>query len=192
MKKSFGIVAIFIVAALVLVTSAEAYQITGKQKISLQGQGLDNSCIITITNTEDTALLFMVKPTKQYYTPNDITFKLNENWLEMFDRHEWNEVMWIHPNEKMVQVLANSKKDVDFKILTDTDISSGTFYAQFETKDISKKEGTVVIRMVYATQVVGEIENPNVKVIPAFDGFLLLIGILLTYTFIRYKIKIFK
>ena len=192
MKKNFGIAVIFIIAALVLVTTTEAYQITGKQKLVLQGQNLDNSCTISITNTDNSNVLLSVKPVKQYFTPQNIGFNINENWLNAFKNYEWEEVRWIYPNEKIVQVAPNSKEDVEFKITTDINVTSGTFYAQFETKDISKKEGTVVIRIVYVTQVVGEIENPNMKVIPGFGGFSLLIGILITITFIKLKIKIIK
>ena len=192
MKKSIGIAVTFIIAALVLVTTTEAYQITGKQKLVLQGQNLDNSCTISITNTDNSSLLLSVKPVKQYFTPKNIGFNINENWLNVIKNYEWEEVKWIYPNEKTVQVAPNSKEDVEFKIATDVNVTFGTFYAQFETKDISKKEGTVVIRTVYVTQVVGEIENPNIKVIPGFGSFSLLIGILIATTFIKLKIKLFK
>ena len=192
MKKNFGIAVTFIIAALVLVIAAEAYQITGKQKLVLQGQNLDNSCTISITNTDNSSLLLSVKPVKQYFTPKNIGFSINENWLNVIKNYEWEEVKWIYPNEKTVQVAPNSKEDVEFKIATDVNVTFGTFYAQFETKDISKKEGTVVIRTVYVTQVVGEIENPNMKVIPGFGSFSLLIGILIATTFIKLKIKLFK
>ena len=192
MKKSIGIAVTFIIAALVLVIAAEAYQITGKQKLVLQGQNLDNSCTISITNTDNSSLLLSVKPVKQYFTPKNIGFNINENWLNVIKNYEWEEVKWIYPNEKTVQVAPNSKEDVEFKIATDVNVTFGTFYAQFETKDISKKEGTVVIRTVYVTQVVGEIENPNMKVIPGFGSFSLLIGILIATTFIKLKIKLFK
>ena len=192
MKKSIGIAVTFIIAALVLVIAAEAYQITGKQKLVLQGQNLDNSCTISITNTDNSSLLLSVKPVKQYFTPKNIGFNINENWLNVIKNYEWEEVKWIYPNEKTVQVAPNSKEDVEFKIATDVNVTFGTFYAQFETKDISKKEGTVVIRTVYVTQVVGEIENPNIKVIPGFGSFSLLIGILIATTFIKLKIKLFK
>lgn len=185
MKKS---IIISIILVVFLVSVASGFQVTGKQKILLQGQGLNNDCIISISNYEDISLVALIKPVKQYYAEEQITFSINENWLEKKENYKWREVEWILPNEKIVNIAPNSKEDVVFSIATDENITKGTFYAQFETKDITQKQGTIVIRVVYVTQIVGAIEKPSSTILPGFSFLMTVLGLFII-TFLCCKLK---
>lgn len=169
-----------------LVTSVNAFLVTGKQIVEINSGGLDNTYQITITNPTNTSYVLSIKPAHQFFIGEKIPYAINENWLNKFGQYEdWQEVDWIRVKEDIIYVPPNTVKKVDFTINTGN-LTQGTFYGKLEIKDASEKIGMIIVRTVYVSQVVGYVEKPKMAVIPGF-GFVSLMICLVFLVLFRKK-----
>lgn len=184
--KKFAVVMLLALLFLFLVTPANAFSVTGKQIVKINSGGLDNVYQITVTNPTNTSFLLLIKPTQQFFIREKIPYTISENWLEKFKQYEdWQEVDWIRVGEDTIYVPPNTIKKVDFIINTDN-LTTGTFYGKLEIKDVGEKTGTIVVRMVYVTQVVGYVKEPEMAVLPGF-GFVSFTVCLLLLVFLMMR-----
>ena len=181
--KKIAVVMLCLALPMFLVTSANAFSVTGKQIVEINSGGLDNTYQITITNPTNTSYVLSIKPAQQFFIPEKVHYAINENWLNKFGQYEnWQEVDWIRVKED-IYVPPNTVKKVDFTINTGN-LTQGTFYGKLEIKDASEKTGMIIVRTVYVSQVVGCVEEPDMTVIPGF-GFVSLIMCLLFLVLFR-------
>ena len=166
------------------ISCVNAFSVTGKQNVDLRSG--ENKCCVTVTNTGSSLLIVDLKPTiDQYFSQEEISFPLNVRWDEIFNKYEWKKVDWIDAKNTKTIILPNKKENMDFTINVPDNITSGTLYAKIEVKDASEKEGMVIIRNVYISQISGRLSN-NVNVsgdtnIPSFSLLMFLLSITLVY-----------
>lgn len=155
MKKTI-IVSIILVAF--LVSAASGFQVTGKQTTTIcPGK---NSQEITITNSGDSTLFVELTTTEdQHYITQNVPFTLTENWGQKFNEYKWQRVDWLNAKYSEAIISPHTTETVGFVINVPEGITKGTFYAKLEVKDIGKKEGMIVIRPVYVSQVVAHITD---------------------------------
>jgi hypothetical protein len=184
--KKIAVVMLSLALLMFLVTSANAFPVTGKQIVEINSGGLDNTYQITITNPTNMSYVLTIRPAQQFYIDDKIPFAINENWLDKFKQYEnWQEVEWIRVKEDIIYVSPNTIKKVNFVINTGN-LTTGTFYGKLEVKDASEKTGTIVVRMVYVSQVVGYVEEPEMTVIPGFGFVSLMVCLLFLVLFMRW------
>ena len=190
LKKVFiGILLIGLVIS--TISCVNAFSVTGKQNVTLS-KG-ENKCQVTVTNTDNTLLIVDIKPTfDQYFIEEEISFPLNVRWDEIFNKYEWREIDWIDAKNTKTIVLPGKKEDIDFTIEVPDNITSGTLYAKVEVKDVSEKEGMIVMRNVYVSQVVGNIEtetedNKTQKEVSGFTGIIFILSIFILYIIRRIR-----
>lgn len=178
MKKKvvlgFGIVLVFLI--LLFLSSASGLIVDGKKSDCIRGEGKINVYSLSITNNKEKAVSLLIKSTTELYSHQRINFVTEENWKERVKGYEWEEVSWIDSEKVIVEVEPHTRKKVNFTIVTDKNITRGTFYAQFETKDITEKKGTVIIRPIYVTQYVGQIEKPVAATV--FMNMIIVLGLM--------------
>ena len=190
MKKVVVVMLCMASLFLFLVTTANAFPVTGKQIVDIDSGGLDNTYQLTITNPTNTSYVLSIKPAQQFFTDEKIPYTLSENWLDKFEQYEnWQEVDWIRVKEDIIYVSPNTIKKVDF-IINTGDLTTGTFYGKLEVKDASEKTGMVVLRMVYVSQVVGYVEDPEMTVIPGFGFMSLIVCLLFLVLFMRWNMTV--
>lgn len=172
------------------ISCANAFIVTGKQNVDLHNG--ENKCHVTVTNTDNTLLIVDLKATTdQYFSQEEISFPLNVRWDEIFNKHEWEKVDWINTKNTKTIILPGKKENIDFSINVPENITSGTLYVKVEVKDASEKEGMIVVRSVYVSQIAGKVSN-NEDVssdinIPSFSLLMFLLSITLIYYINRIK-----
>lgn len=188
MKKS--IIASSIILVILLVSVASGFQVTGKQTTTIHlGK---NSQEIIITNSGDTTLFAELTTTKdQYYISQNVPFSLSENWGQKFNEYEWQRVDWLNTKYSEAILPPHTTETIEFTINVPENTTRGTFYAKLEVKDIGKKEGMVVIRPVYVSQVVAHItdEKESPQALAGFGFPLVLFAVLLVLIVKRKKKK---
>ena len=187
MKKKAAVM-LCLALLMFLVTTANAFPVTGKQIVEINSGGLDNTYQLTITNPTNTSYVLTIKPAQQFFTGERIPYIVNENWEDKFKQNEnWQEVNWIRVKEdNNIYVLPNTIKKVDF-IINTGNLTKGTFYGKLEVKDASEKTGTIVVRTVYVSQVVGYVEEPQITILPGFGFLSLVICLLFLVFFMRWN-----
>ena len=184
--RKVAVVMLCMALPLLLVTTANAFPVTGKQIVDVNSGGLDNTYQITVTNPTNMSYVLTIKPAQQFFIPEKVHYTINENWLDKFEQYEnWQEVDWIRVKEDIIYVSPNTIKKVDF-IINTGDLTEGTFYGKLEVKDASKKTGTIVVRTVYVSQVVGYVEEPEMVVVPGFGFVPLVVCLLFLVLFTRW------
>lgn len=187
--KKIAAVVLCLALLMFLVTSANAFPVTGKQIVEINSGGLDNVYQITITNPTNTSYVLTIKPAQQFFIGEKIPYIHSENWLEKFKQYEnWQEVDWIRIKGDDVYVLPNTIKKVDF-IINTGNLTKGTFYGKLEIRDASEKTGMIIVRTVYVSQVVGYVKEPGMAVVPGFGFISLMICLLFLVLFMRMNNK---
>ena len=153
------VIAVFISA----ISLSIAFTVTGKQVTNIHPG--KNVKTITVKNTGDSTLVVKLIPTAdQYYTPENISFKLNENWQRRFNNSEnWQCVYWITAKYGEAIIAPHTSEDIKFTIDVPENITSGTFYAKVEIKDITEKQGLIVIRPIYVSQIAAQINSSGMQ-----------------------------
>ena len=173
---------------ILIVSVANAFSVTGKQITTIHpGKNIQE---VTITNSGDSLLFIDLTTTKdQYYTPHNIPFSVSENWKEKFDEYEWQRVDWASTKYSEAILPPQTTETVEFVINVPDGVADGTFYAKLEVKDIGKKEGMIVIRPVYVSQVLCHIENPETAALPGFAYITSLLGLGLAFLILKQREK---
>ena len=177
-KLNFVLLGIVILSIFILIApTVSAFSVTGKQIVTIHpGKNIQE---VTITNSDDSVLFVELATTKeQYYKSQNIQFSVSENWKEKFDKYEWQRVDWVSAKYSEAIIAPRTTETIRFTINIPENITKGTFYAKLEVKDIGKKEGMIVIRPVYVSQVVARItDEKDASQIPCFglDTVLLLV-----------------
>ena len=185
--RKVAVVMLCMALPLLLVTSVSAFPVTGKQIVDINSGGLDNTYQITITNPTNMSYVLAIKPAQQFFIGEKVSYVINENWLDKFEQYEnWQEVDWIRVKEDIIYVPPNTVEKVDY-IINTGNLTEGTFYGKLEIKDASEKTGTIVVRTVYVSQVVGYVEEPDMAVLPGF-GFM---SLFFTF-FVLWRAKLHK
>ena len=164
MEVSRFLVLVLVIAIFVSVMPlSSAFTVTGK-KITNIHPG-KNVKTITVKNTDDSTLVVKLIPTAdQYYTPENISFKLNENWQRRFNSSEnWQRVYWITAKYGEAIIAPHTSEDIKFTIDVPENITTGTFYAKVEVKDITEKQGPIVIRPIYVSQIAARVDSSGVQ-----------------------------
>jgi len=187
LKTGLKGVVVFSIFVLIIL-SANAFSVTGKQITMIHpGKNIQE---VTITNSGDSALFVEPTTTKeQYYTPHNVSFSLSENWEEKFNKYEWQRVDWLNAKYGEAVLAPHTTETVEFVVNVPDGVTEGTFYAKVEVKDIGKKEGTIVIRPVYVSQVVAHISAQQDTTLPLCEFFLTLFYMLLSAIVILTKKK---
>ena len=158
------LVPILVIAIFVSVMPlCSAFTVTGKQITNIHPG--TNTKTITVKNTGDSTLVVKLIPTAdQYYTPENISFKLNENWQRRFNSSkDWQRVYWITAKYSEAIIAPHTSEDIKFTIDVPENITSGTFYAKVEIKDITEKQGLIVIRPIYVSQIAARVDSSGVQ-----------------------------
>jgi len=164
MELNRFLVLVLVIAIFVSVMPlCSAFTVTGKQITNIHPG--KNVKIITVKNTCDSTLVVKLIPTAdQYYTPENITFKLNENWQKRFNNSkDWQRVYWITAKYSEAIIAPHTSEDIKFTIDVPENITSGTFYAKVEIKDITEKQGLIVIRPIYVSQIAAQISSSGMQ-----------------------------
>ena len=155
------VVKILMVVVLLAVTPilSSGFTITGKQITTIYTG--NNIRTITVTNPTDDILTVKITATQeQYYIPDDITFSISENWQQKFNSYNnWQKVDWIDVKYSEAVIPPHMSEKIRFSINVPENITTGTFYAKLEVKDIGEKQGLIVIRPIYVSQLVAHISS---------------------------------
>ena len=186
------VVKILMVVVLLAVIPAlcTGFTITGKQITTIYTG--NNIRTITVTNPTDDILTVKLTATQeQYYTPDNITFPISENWQQKFNSYNnWQKVDWIDVKYSEAVIPPHMSEKIRFSINVPENITTGTFYAKLEVKDIGEKQGLIVIRPIYVSQLVAYISSrSNDTEIPDYFFY---IGIAVILLLIVMKKKLHK
>ncbi len=186
------VVKILMVIVLLIVASvlSSGFTVTGKQITTIYTG--NNIRTITITNPTDDILTVKITATQeQYYTPNNIAFSMSENWQQKFNSYSnWQKVDWIDVKYSEAVIPPHTTEKIRFSINVPENITTGTFYAKLEVKDIGEKQGLIVIRPIYVSQLVAYISShSNNTEIPDYFFY---IGIAVILLLIVMKKKLHK
>ena len=156
-----GIAVLTLLFLFASIAPATAFTVTGKQTVTIPHGNSNQE--ITVTNpTDDILMVELTVTEEQYYCPFHIPFPLSENWEAIYNEYEWQRVEWINVKYGEVILSPHTTETIPFVINVPEDIiTTGTLYAKLDVKDIGKKEGLIVIRPVYVSQVVAHIETEN-------------------------------
>jgi len=169
---------------------SSAFTVTGKQVTNIHPG--KNTKTITVKNTGDSTLVVKLIPTAdQYYTPENISFKLSENWQRRFNSSKsWQRVYWIIAKYGEAIIAPHTSEDIKFTIDVPENITSGTFYANVEVKDITEKQGLIVIRPIYVSQIVAHISSSGMQSgISAKLSYIFFFMVVFLFFILRQKIK---
>ena len=164
MELNKFLVPVLVIAIFVSVMPlCSAFTVTGKQITNIHPG--KNTKTITVKNTGDSTLVVKLIPTAdQYYTPENVSFKLNENWQRRFNSSkDWQRVYWITAKYSEAIIAPHTSEDIKFTIDVPENITSGTFYAKVEIKDITEKQELIVIRPIYVSQIVAHISSSGMQ-----------------------------
>jgi len=164
MELNRFLVPLLVIAIFVsVIPLCSAFTVTGKQITNIhQGKNVKT---ITVKNTGDSTLVVKLIPTAdQYYTPENVSFKLNENWQQKFNSSKsWQRVYWITAKYGEAIIAPHTSEDIKFTIDVPENITTGTFYAKVEIKDITEKQGLIIIRPIYVSQIAAQISSSGMK-----------------------------
>jgi len=148
-----------IVLLAVVPVLCSGFTVTGKQVTTIYAG--NNIKTITVTNpTDDILVIKLIVTEEQYYAPDDITFSITENWEQKFNScGNWQKVNWISAKYSEAVIPPHMSEEIKFSINVPENITTGTFYAKLEVKDIGEKRGLIVIRPVYVSQLVAHISS---------------------------------
>jgi len=184
------VVKILVVIVLLIVASvlSSGFTVTGKQITTIYTG--NNIKTITVTNpTDDILVIKLIVTEEQYYTPDNITFSISENWQQKFNSYSnWQKVDWIDVKYSEAVIPPHMNEKIRFSINIPENITRGTFYAKLEVKDIGEKQGLIVIRPIYVSQLVAHISSrSNDTEIPDYF-FYIDIGIILLLIVMKKKL----
>lgn len=159
LEKTFVALVTLLFLCAVVFPHAGAFAVTGKHVVAISPG--ENMGEITVTNSGDKILIVQLSTTEeQYYTSEDASFISSENWEEKFKQYDWQRVNWVNEIKYGEVIIVPQKKEIiRYNIIVPENITKGTFYAKLEVKDIGEKEGMVIIRPVYVSQVVAHISQ---------------------------------
>jgi len=186
------VVKILVVIVLLIVASvlSSGFTVTGKQITTIY-TGNNIRTITVINPTDDILVIKLIVTEEQYYTPDDITFSISENWQQKFNSYNnWQKVDWIDVKYSEAVIPPHMSEKIRFSINVPENITRGTFYAKLEVKDIGEKQGLIVIRPIYVSQLVAHISSrSNDTEIPDYFFY---IGIAVILLLIVMKKKLHK
>ncbi len=155
------VVKILMVVVLLAVIPAlcSGFTIIGKQITTIYTG--NNIRTITVTNpTDDILVIKLIVTEEQYYTADNITFSISDNWQQKFNSYSnWQKVDWIDVKYSEAVIPPHMSEKIRFSINVPENITRGTFYAKLEVKDIGEKQGLIVIRPIYVSQLVAHISS---------------------------------